>query len=574
MNTSKAIVLTVLLVFAAATNLFSQTHEDKKNGNQVTLISGRIIVEDKKPISGLKVGIQVSESTYIYTLTDDRGRYELKILSDSISRNYLLKCEIYPHGPVTKQFSLLENQLLKVVDLKLEKLVDEIYASDDIIEEGASHIETLDEIIVESYEIPLIEKDASSAAVTITREEVRSVGAIAETTKGKRKKRRKKSDRAADAPAPVMAAPAEAKPEEIFHIKDVSTIEPIIEDREISAGILTGSKLNDLREWDQWLTLMDSVPFAKWQQHWNLHLRTRITITTVNEEGEALPDATVKLLDELGNVIWVSRSDNSGIAELWMGVGGVDERPLQIQIELGAHTESFSIVNSEGNYIRTVQIDKQPKIHKNVDIAFVIDATGSMGDEMEYLKVELADVITRAKDSIAGLETRVGITMYRDKGEDYLTRIDPFQEDVVQSIQYLKKQMAFGGGDYEEAVEDGLDVAINDLDWSKEARARLLFLVLDAPPHHNDQINSRLQRIARNASRKGIKIIPVTASGLKENGEFLLRFMAMLTNGEYIYLTDDSGIGGSHHMPQTEPSDVMPLNDLIVEVILDYTRIP
>jgi hypothetical protein len=53
-----------------------------------------------------------------------------------------------------------------------------------------------------------------------------------------------------------------------------------------------------------------------------------------------------------------------------------------------------------------------------------------------------------------------------------------------------------------------------------------------------------------------------------------MRSIALATNGTYAFLTDDSGIGGSHLKPSTDSYEVETLNDLLVRVIKSYTYMP
>ena len=64
-----------------------------------------------------------------------------------------------------------------------------------------------------------------------------------------------------------------------------------------------------------------------------------------------------------------------------------------------------------------------------------------------------------------------------------------------------------------------------------------------------------------------MRIIPVAASGVDKETEFLLRFLDVATGGTYVFLTDDSGIGGSHIEPTVGPYEVELLNDLLVRLI-------
>ena len=48
--------------------------------------------------------------------------------------------------------------------------------------------------------------------------------------------------------------------------------------------------------------------------------------------------------------------------------------------------------------VNEVTMHAEGSVENNADILFVVDATGSMGDEIEYLKSELMDVTRRVKE--------------------------------------------------------------------------------------------------------------------------------------------------------------------------------
>jgi hypothetical protein len=202
----------------------------------------------------------------------------------------------------------------------------------------------------------------------------------------------------------------------------------------------------------------------------------------------------------------------------------------------------------------------------------VVDATGSMGDEIQYLQAELGDVIARVKDSLASSTIRLGSVFYRDAGDEYVTRTSNFSANIGQTVDFIRRQQADGGGDFPEAVDQALAVAVNELAWSAQAKARLLFLILDAPPHENPEVLASLQRSIRQAAAQGIRVVPITASGIDKSTEYLMRSMALATNGTYVFLTDDSGVGGAHIKPTTDQFDVQLLNTLLVKLIAKYAH--
>jgi hypothetical protein len=193
-----------------------------------------------------------------------------------------------------------------------------------------------------------------------------------------------------------------------------------------------------------------------------------------------------------------------------------------------------------------------------------------MGDELVYIQAELGDVIARARtESAQRFDLRTSVNFYRDEGDEYVVRAFPFESDE-EAIASLRAQGASGGGDWPEAVDQALANAILEHEWSERARARLLFLVLDAPPHEGDQeIQSRIESATLAAAARGVRIIPVSGTGIDARTETLLRTFAILTNGTYTFLTNDSGIGGGHLDPDVPSYEVELLNDLLVRLIVE-----
>src|SRR5262249_18442150 len=100
--------------------------------------------------------------------------------------------------------------------------------------------------------------------------------------------------------------------------------------------------------------------------------------------------------------------------------------------------------------------------------------------------------------------------------------------------------------------------------WRTDA-AKALLLVADAPPHE-DAIPATLTA-AEKLRSQGVQIVPVAASGVEENAEYVMRTMAALTQGRYIFLTDDSGVGNPHAEPDVPCVAVTRLDQLIGRVL-------
>jgi hypothetical protein len=210
--------------------------------------------------------------------------------------------------------------------------------------------------------------------------------------------------------------------------------------------------------------------------------------------------------------------------------------------------------------------------NNSLELMFTIDTTGSMGDELSYIQTELEDVIKRVVRDNKDLPVRLSVNFYRDKQDTYVTKSYPFTSHVDWALKALAKQNASGGGDNPEAVHCALNESVNYHQWGGIDTTKLMFMVLDAPPHAETSIAEQIKSSVKAAAQKGIRIIPIIASGADTDTERLMREIAVATGGTYIFLTDDSGVGGEHTTPTDTQYTVKALNDLLVDVINRYLK--
>ena len=149
-----------------------------------------------------------------------------------------------------------------------------------------------------------------------------------------------------------------------------------------------------------------------------------------------------------------------------------------------------------------------------------------------------------------------------------MVRSFPLTDDLAGFATFLNKQEAQGGGDFPEAMHEAMAAGLK-FDWREDAAA-INLLVADAPPH-NDKI-AETWRSALLARTRGIHIVPISGSGIDKSAEFLMRAMAQLTGGRYIFLTDDSGVGGKHKEAEVDCYVVTRLDGLVERVIESLVR--
>jgi hypothetical protein len=259
-----------------------------------------------------------------------------------------------------------------------------------------------------------------------------------------------------------------------------------------------------------------------------------------------------------GPMAGVRVSVQSGQKEVAFTVTGADGRALffpnwgganvgdSLDVVATARAVTKTAVAKAGDAMVTLPMGLGPTPMGALDVAILIDTTGSMGDEIRYLQAELLNISTALADRFPDLSQRWAFVAYRDYQDDYVTRKFDFGTDLGSFRSSFGLLAAGGGGDYEEAPEKGL-ADVNSLQWRDGAVARVAFWVGDAP-HHNQYAPEVLKGI-RDLKSKGVHIYPVSASGTSELLEYSMRLAAMVTGGRYLFLTDDSGIGGAHKEP-------------------------
>lgn len=345
-----------------------------------------------------------------------------------------------------------------------------------------------------------------------------------------------------------------------------------------AAGTLTAGEWTDNDHITFWNALhqIEDTGWSEYSALWSRAYTAR-TFVTVTFDGKPVENAAVTVTNSAGEKLWTAKTDNEGKAYLFYSPSQLNGG-LTLTATYGEDYSGEAAVTSDsyasaaiGLSINAEGDDPSVKQSKSLDLMLVVDTTGSMYDELEYLQAELESVINRAVSDNGNIPVRLSVNFYRDDGDEYVVRDFPFTDNISQAIANLKAQDADGGGDFPEKVNVALDNAINGHDWNENS-TKLLFIILDAPPHSDDtNAVDEMNTLTQQAAEKGIRIIPILASGGDKEAEYLLRDMAIKTGGTYLFLTDDSGVSvGGHIQPTVGSYEVEKLNDLMVKVINRY----
>ena len=353
------------------------------------------------------------------------------------------------------------------------------------------------------------------------------------------------------------------------------------------AGVVTAGEWRDLDNWAFWSNLMtntqadqEGTDFTTYSSYWGLYTNNRVAVRVTDANGVPQRDVRVILnrhssIEEAPVLLYEARTDNRGEANLWIGLTqkqeSVDASALGLIVNGGAEQRTVAVTHW-GDEVQWNECTASVTPATNIDIAFFVDATGSMTDEINFLKADLESIITTVGNRHSDAAIRTAALFYRDEGDEYVTRVNDFNTNLSSTISFIRKQNADGGGDYPEAVHTALEKGLQSLSWRENNSIRLAFMLLDAPPHKNDQVIASLQQSVPQYAKQGIRIIPVAASGVDKPTEFFLRFTAIATDGTYVFITNDSGVGNEHIAATVGDYKVELLNELIVRLIDQYLQ--
>lgn len=173
--------------------------------------------------------------------------------------------------------------------------------------------------------------------------------------------------------------------------------------------------------------------------------------------------------------------------------------------------------------------------HADLDVAFVLDTTGSMSGELHEARTRALELVATLQAARPQERIRLGVVAYRDRGDAWLTRSSPLSEDATVATRFLASLDANGGGDAPEDVISGLQVALTGLDWDPAAEKQL-FLIADAPAHTDYADGPTLAQVADEAVARGVVVHAIGCRSLGSDGVEQLRGLAYATEGQYHHI--------------------------------------
>jgi len=369
--------------------------------------------------------------------------------------------------------------------------------------------------------------------------------------------------RAADDTDDAVAAGESATLDEALAVEPTSP--PV--DRPIDTSPLRAGSVDDNADFTGFLSYLDRIA--------DLGVTTRdfdptgrSIISVVDEDGRPVPGIALEVV--VGDELVTLRTTADGTARFHPAFYGA---PTDGTVEFGFAFADMELVPvAAGDDVTMVAPASTIGDPVPLDVLFLLDATGSMGDEIDRLKQTIDFVAERVTALDPAPDVRFAMTLYRDEDDAFVTANYDFTGDIGEFQAALADVVADGGGDYPEALDEGLADALTQPAWRDPSDAvQLIFVVADAPPQVGRQVEVPYTDSVRTAIERGIKIFPVASSESDDQAEAVFRQMAQATGAPFVFLSNGAAgaaTGESTDITSTDYEELA-LDELVVRLIAE-----
>lgn len=176
-----------------------------------------------------------------------------------------------------------------------------------------------------------------------------------------------------------------------------------------------------------------------------------------------------------------------------------------------------------------------------IEVCFVLDTTGSMKNLIQGAKDKIWSIANELMNTDPKPNVRFALIGYRDRNDDYITRVTDLSDDIDAIHTALTEFQADGGGDAPESVNQALFEAVNQISWSEDREMlKVIFLVGDAPPHMDYDDDIRYPEICKQAIEKHLIINTVQCGNMASTKEIWAEISSK-AEGSYVAIQQSGG---------------------------------
>ncbi|MCP4691819.1 MAG: VWA domain-containing protein, partial [Desulfobacterales bacterium] len=189
--------------------------------------------------------------------------------------------------------------------------------------------------------------------------------------------------------------------------------------RKPSTSGLRAGFADDNKQFNYFLQFLDQ--YRHQGPHYAINIQERIVLKVRDENGNSAPNSKIEIY--------------AGNEKLCEGLTYSDGSFLFFPLEYDRPVSRYKVVVTRGRRSKTLHLDRWGRrlVHITLpfrkggmqsaplDILFIMDTTGSMGEEIERLKKTL-EIIKLNLASLSSRPTiRFGMVLYKDRGDVYVT---------------------------------------------------------------------------------------------------------------------------------------------------------
>jgi len=221
------------------------------------------------------------------------------------------------------------------------------------------------------------------------------------------------------------------------------------------------------------------------------------------------------------------------------GAGGKSAANILVTSAVKTEQPAVPIPKPEGNQ-PALPTPKAEAERPAVEVVFVLDTTGSMGELIQAAKEKIWAIANTLVSAKPTPRIKMGLVAYRDRGDQYITRRTDLTSDLDAIYKELMGFQATAGGDEPESVNQALHEAVTQLSWSRDSKTyRVIFLVGDSPPHMDYTDDVKYPETCKIAAAAGI-IINTVQCGSNTTTPGIWTEIALKSEGRY-FRVEQSG---------------------------------
>jgi len=307
-----------------------------------------------------------------------------------------------------------------------------------------------------------------------------------------------------------------------------------VEKRRKGTSGLKAGFADDNRQFNYFVEFLEK--YGDRARHYPIDISERIILKVQDRTRQPIPNAEVNIYGN-GSLLFSGKTYSDGSFPFY---------PSQFSPSIDAYEASIRYrgmqkkirVDRTGRREITVRMSGSRTVMGRIplDIVFIFDTTGSMGEEIERLKRTIELIHLNLSTMPSRPVVRFGLVLYKDRLDEYVTQVVPLTENLGEFQEALAGVEASGGGDYPEDLQSALKDAIQKIQWNSNG-VRMAFIITDASPHLDYGQDYTYREAVRDARKLGVKIFSVGSGGLTIDGEYVLRQISQYTQAKYIFMT-------------------------------------